>query len=171
MLVLAPSSCDPVVDPFPSLFTLLLFLCSLWTMCSAVSAPSDSVSCSLITHHCGVHRPPPRWPRPAGFLITVMSNTCKDIVSLKWFLLVRNVLSWHGSVAEEKNVCEKCLRRRTGGCEATASYSRKVWVKLIKLNTFPCGKLPLRILDKFLIHNTPTDTCCDRADKVQSLSI
>lgn len=46
------------------------------------------LSWSLIFHHCRLYRLPPSWPQPACFLITLMSKTCKDIISLKCLLLV-----------------------------------------------------------------------------------
>lgn len=85
---------DKIIHCLCSVFSRCIsnfyFLCSLWTICNAASTHRVSVSCSLITHHCRAYRLPPSWPQPARFLITLMSNTCKGIISLKCFLLVKS---------------------------------------------------------------------------------
>lgn len=100
---------DKIIHCLCSVFSRCIsnfyFLCSLWTICNAASTHRVSVSCSLITHHCRAYRLPPSWPQPARFLITLMSNTCKGIISLKCFLLVKRKRK-KSSVTGEKNVFE-----------------------------------------------------------------
>lgn len=86
VLTVTPCGLDPPLHEVFSLCITNLFiyfysLCSLWTICNAVSTHRASVSCSLISHHCRLYRLLPSWRQPACFLITLMSETWKDIIS------------------------------------------------------------------------------------------